>query len=130
MLDRHEQHSDLCVIVNLVQVVPGTDRLMSMITIQDEVIPVWKEWLRSRLQRGGGGELPAGAKNPDILWVDRAKSVGLQVRVRNKRVNQDTLPILVHQDEEEEEAFASYDVDIEGKTMYNVLVIVVAASIR
>lgn len=94
-----EDFSQLCVMVNLVKVMPSSNRLLSAVTVEDGVVRLFRNWLREQAQKA----------DPDILWVDQGKNVGLKMRVREKR-RPGQAAILIHRDE----APVSYDVDIEG----------------
>ncbi|OJJ80473.1 F-box protein [Aspergillus glaucus CBS 516.65] len=93
-----EDFSQLCVMVNLVKVMPGSNRLLSAVTVKESVAWLFRKWLREQSQR----------TDPDILWVDQGENVGLRMRVREKR-RPGQAAILIHRDE----APVSYDVDIE-----------------
>jgi len=95
-----EDFSQLCVVVSLVKVVPGSNRLLSANTMEDGVIRLFRRWLREQAQKQDSG----------ILWVDQGENVGLKMRVREKRRPGQAAPVLLHRDE----APVSYDVDIEG----------------
>lgn len=99
-IESAEDFSQLCVMVNLVKVMPGSNRLLSAVAVEDGVARLFRKWLREQAQR----------TDPDILWVDQGENVGLKMRVREKRRPGQAAPILVHRDE----APVSYDVDIEG----------------
>lgn len=94
-----EHFSQLCVMVNLVKVMPGSNRLLSAVTVKESVARLFRKWLREQSQK----------TDPDILWVDQDENVGLKMRVREKR-RPGQAAILIHRDE----APVSYDVDIEG----------------
>lgn len=93
-----EDFSQLCVMVNLVKVMPGSNRLLSAVTVKESVARLFRKWLREQSQK----------TDPDILWVDQGENVGLKMRVREKR-RPGQAAILIHRDE----APVSYDVDIE-----------------
>lgn len=130
-LEETEDFSQLCVIVNLVKVMPGTQLLLSVVKIEDETIRLWRDWLKNQahmLEEANRGDtveeeviVPGGgiqsrqivdessmSDDYRMLWVDERKNVGLKVRVREKKWNQNA-PILVSRDEDRQ-----YHVDIEG----------------
>lgn len=134
-LDGTEDFSQLCVVVNLVKVMPGSHLLLSAVTIEDGVVRLWRDWLRGQARNlkdnaGRGAEevdeeiiIPGGgtqsrrtvdeSSTPEyhrMLWVDGRKNVGLKLRVREKKWNMNA-PILVHEDDERQ---VDYEVDIEG----------------
>lgn len=139
-LDGAEDFSQLCAVVNLVKVMPGSHLLLSAVTIEDGVIRLWRDWLRNQVQmlKAGAGLgatdveeeviVPGGgvqrrrtvdesstSDSHRMLWVDGHKNVGLKLRVREKRWNLNA-PILIHQDEERQ---VGYEVDIEGTSVPN-----------
>lgn len=106
-IEDSEDFSQLCVVVNLVKVHPGTHMLQSIVAIEDCVVRLFRKWLREQTQRGHRD--PSG--NGEILWVDSRQTVGLQVRVRERKRPGLSAPVLVHRDEDMP---VSYEVDIEG----------------
>lgn len=107
-LDGHEHFSQLCVIVHLVKVRPGSSLVLSAVTIKDGIIRLWRDWLSNAIQANTGPE--GGSVDQRMLWVDQEKNVGLQIRVREKKWNQNFLPVLIHREEEP----VSYEVELEG----------------
>lgn len=103
-IEDSEDFSQLCVVVNLVKIMPGTDLLLSAVTVEDGVVRLFRNWLREQAQKRNGSS--------EILWVDHGQNVGLKVRVREKRRPGQAAPILVHRDEAMPVSFV---VDIEGK---------------
>lgn len=131
-LDRFEDFSQLCVVVNLVKVVPGTTRLLSAVTIEDGIIRIWRDWLKEQAKSGfdavaqsqaafqeGDAETERGtAPTPNgedrrILWVDGKRNVGLKLRVKEKKWTRNA-PVLMHRDEDHA---VSYVVEIEGRSL-------------
>ncbi|PYH90216.1 F-box domain protein [Aspergillus ellipticus CBS 707.79] len=108
-LEDFEDFSQLCVVVNIVKVMPGTNLLLSAHTVEDGVIRLFRDWLRDEEKRLREFK-PEGAGKSPMLWVDPNKSVGLKVRVRGKKFLNQRIPVLVHRDEEQ---FTSYELDIE-----------------
>ncbi|KAJ5753514.1 uncharacterized protein N7511_007667 [Penicillium nucicola] len=127
MLDGFEDFSQLCVVANLVQVLPGTSLLLSALTIEDGVVRLWRDWLlRQSLKwkaateraKEEGIEKPVVAPDEDILWVDMEETVGLKMRVRPKEWNS-SQPVLMHQDDRFEGSEVAYEVDLEGELFYS-----------
>lgn len=135
-LDGSEDFSQLCVVVNLVKVMPGSHLLLSAVTIEDGVIRLWRDWLKNQLRNlkdagrgavdveeeviipGGGTQTrrtidESTTDDHRMLWVDGHKNVGLKLRVREKKWDINA-PILVHEDEERQ---VDYEVDIEGMSI-------------
>lgn len=121
-LDGSEDFSQLCVVVNLVQVMPGSTLLLSALTIEEGIIRLRRHWLRDQNERWKAAISVAEEEGPEvaqmlrdadeILWVDEDKTVGLRMRVREKW--NPALPVVVHRDEESEVA---YEVDLEGELL-------------
>ncbi|KAL5361074.1 hypothetical protein BJX96DRAFT_151362 [Aspergillus floccosus] len=112
-LDEDENFSQLCVVVNIVKVMPGTNLLLSTITVEDGVIRIFRDWLKEQIKRPRPATTPGGvSKDGDsrMLWVGQSKNVGLQVRVREKNYINRPAPVLVHRDED---PFASYELYID-----------------
>lgn len=106
-LESGEEFSQLCIVVDLVKVKEGSGLLLSVTTVEDGVIRLWRDWLKERSKGDQDDE-------ERLLWVGSAKHVGLKLRVREKKWNRNA-PILVHRDEE---PAVSYDVDIEGASVF------------
>ncbi|KAH8424660.1 F-box protein [Aspergillus melleus] len=131
-LEAFEEFSQLCVVVNVVKVMPGTHLLLSANTVEDGVVRLFREWLKEQErtcsssrnaddddddneEEGESEPNAAGASDQSqsrspMLWVDQGKNVGLKVRVRKKQYLNAGFPLLVHRDEE---VLTSYEVDIE-----------------
>jgi hypothetical protein len=109
-LEDFEDFSQLCVVVSLVKVVPGTNLLLSAIEVVDAVVRLFRDWLRDQGQRSSS-DAPSNSGDCPILWVDAGRNVGLKLRVRQKEDSHQQFPILVHRDEIPS---ASYEVEIEG----------------
>ncbi|RMJ27998.1 F-box domain protein [Aspergillus sp. HF37] len=130
-LEPSEDFSQLCTVVNLVKVMPGSHRLLSALTIEEGILRLWRDWLKRQIQMlndatareaaaveeevilpGGGVQSRRTVDESDtsdyhrMLWVDGQKNVGLKLRVREKKLNP-SASILVSRDEE------SYQVEIE-----------------
>ncbi|KAJ6011926.1 hypothetical protein N7499_013103 [Penicillium canescens] len=122
MLDGFEDFSQLCVVANLVQVLPGTSLLLSALTIEDGVVRLWRDWLLrqsrkwkaaiERAREEGTEKVLIPPDSDEILWVDTEETVGLKMRVRPKEWNP-SLPVLVHQDDRDEGSDVAYEVDLE-----------------
>ncbi|KAF4770026.1 hypothetical protein HAV15_012056 [Penicillium sp. str.  len=124
-LDGYEDFSQLCVVANLVQVKPGTLLLLSASTIEDGVVRLWREWLRSQSEKmkrttetdwEGGSEKARMSSDDDILWVDTSKTVGLKMRVRPKAWDP-SFPVLVHQDDRDDNSWVGYEVILQGQSL-------------
>lgn len=112
-LDEDENFSQLCVVVNIVKVMPGTNLLLSTMTVEDGVIRVFRDWLKEQTKRPGSATTPGGDSDDGdshMLWVGQSKNVGLKVRVREKQYINRHAPVLVHQDED---PFVSYELYID-----------------
>lgn len=123
-LGGYENFSQLCVVVNLVQVKPGTSLLLSASTIEDGIIRLWREWLRGQSRRtkkttetdGEGGFEKERMTSDDILWVDMSKTVGLKMRVRPKAWDP-SFPVLIHEDDRDDHSWDGYEVILQGQFM-------------
>jgi hypothetical protein len=109
-LEDFENFSQLCVVVSVVKVVPGTNLLLSAIEVVDGVVRLFRDWLRDEEQRSSS-DTPSCSSDGPILWVDAGQNVGLKLRVRQKEISDQQFPILVHRDEMPP---VNYEVDIEG----------------
>ncbi|RHZ55049.1 F-box protein [Aspergillus thermomutatus] len=108
-IEDFENFSQLCVVVSVVKVMPGTNLLLSAIEVVDGVVRLFRDWLRDQEQRSSNNA-PGNSSDGPILWVDAGRNVGLKLRVRQKEVSHQQFPILVHRDEMPP---VSYEVDIE-----------------
>ncbi|KAJ5816147.1 hypothetical protein N7447_008380 [Penicillium robsamsonii] len=124
-LDGYEDFSQLCVVVNLVQVKPGTSLLLSASTIEDGVVRLWREWLRGQsgeikktpeTNLEEGSEKARISSDEGILWVDTSKTVGLKMRVRPKAWDP-SFPVLVHQDDRNDDSCVGYEVILQGELL-------------
>lgn len=126
-LEEFEDFSQLCSIVNLVKIMPNSRMLISAVTVEDGIIRVFRDWLKRQSKRDQYSTTTtsttttahAGIQQDedDVLWVNNKKTVGLKLRVKEKKWNRPMLPVLMHRDEE---GAVSYEVEIEGtpKTRY------------
>lgn len=137
-LDPEEDFSQLCTVVNLVKVMPGTHLLLSAVTIEEGIIRLWRDWLMRQAQmlsdetarEAAGVEeeviLPGGgiqtrrtvdesstSDHHRMLWVDNGRNVGLRLRVREKKWNP-SASILINRDEQ-----SGYQVEVEGRLIRN-----------
>ncbi|KKK20425.1 hypothetical protein AOCH_004871 [Aspergillus ochraceoroseus] len=112
-LESFEDFSQLCVVVNVVKVKPGSARLLSVVDVEDGVIRIFRDWLKDNATpaQGSARNNPLEERNDQqLLWVNQSQNVGLKLRVREvSRLNQ-SFPILVHRDEE---TLASYEIYID-----------------
>jgi hypothetical protein len=128
-LDGHEDFSQLCVVANLVQVRPGTSLLLSAFTIEDGFVRLWRDWLHHQSRKlkkaseiareESHEEIQIPPDSDDILWADVGKTVGLKLRVRPKSWNP-SFPVLIHQDDRDDDAWVGYEVILEGELTYRV----------
>ncbi|KAK1140449.1 hypothetical protein N8T08_010395 [Aspergillus melleus] len=127
-LEAFEEFSQLCVVVNVVKVMPGTHLLLSANTVVDGVVRLFREWLMEQkrinnssrnveddveedeFEHNAAGASDQSQSQSPMLWVDQGKNVGLKVRVRKKQYLNAGFPLLVHR---AEEVLTSYEVDIE-----------------
>ncbi|KAI9045819.1 F-box protein [Aspergillus affinis] len=127
-LEAFEEFSQLCVVVNVVKVMPGTHLLLSANTVEDGVVRLFREWMkeqertcslsrnadddeeRDEFEPNAAGASDLSQSQAPMLWVDQGKNVGLKVRVRKKQYLNAGFPLLIHRDEE---VLTSYEVDIE-----------------
>lgn len=125
-LEVFENFSQLCIVVNIVKVIPGSSLLLSAVTVVDKVVRLFQDWLQDAVRRrehlenhndpysGGTTEdshTDSRMDGSQMLWADEARNVGMKVRVRERREASETAPILVHRDEE---PATSFDLAIEG----------------
>lgn len=114
-LDSSHDLSQLCAIVSLVKLMPGSISLLSAITtIEDGFIRLWRDWLNEQVQRRQNAILMYGEDEDPVdhmFWVDRGRNVGLKIRVREKRDYGDSLLLLVYRDEDT----TSYELEITGE---------------
>lgn len=108
-IEESEDFSQLCVVVNLVKVMPGSHLLLSAVAIEDCVVRLFRKWLREQAHPGHRDS----SGGTEILWADSRQTVGLQVRVRERKRPGLSAPVLVHRDEDMHMP-VSYEVDIEG----------------
>lgn len=123
-LEEFEDFSQLCVVVNIVKVMPGSNLLLSAVTVEDGVIRLFRDWLRKQAKysvqslnssptMGGSadvGSSSSGEAPYHMLWMGQSKSVGLKVRVKARGLFNRHLPVLIHRDEEQT---TSYELAIE-----------------
>lgn len=93
--------------MNLLKVTPNTNILLSVVTIEDCVVRLFRKWLGEQARRRDRDP----SADSEILWVDSRRNVGLKVRVRERRRPGLTVPVLIRSDEDMP---VSYSVDIEG----------------
>ncbi|PLB34176.1 F-box protein [Aspergillus candidus] len=119
-LEVFENFSQLCIVVNIVKVIPGSSLLLSAVTVEDEVVRLFQDWLQDAVRRREHlenhndpysretteeSDADIRMDGSQMLWVDQARNVGLKVRVREKREVSEAAPILVHRDEEPATSF-------------------------
>lgn len=119
-LEEFEDFSQLCSIVNLVKIMPNSRMLISAVTVEDGIVRVWRDWLTRQSKKDYLDTTTHRQRNDeedDVLWVNNKKTVGLKLRVKEKKWNRPMLPVLVHRDE----GAVSYEVEIEGMQILFVL---------
>ncbi|KAL4968611.1 F-box protein [Aspergillus stella-maris] len=111
-IEGFEDFSQLCVVVNVVKVIPGTDVLLSAVNVEDSVIRLFRDWLKSQVDRPQNSNNHNSSDGPEsgLLWVDRGKNVALRFSVREVNRLNSSFPVLVHRDEE---SFSSYEISID-----------------
>jgi hypothetical protein len=114
-IEGFEDFSQLCVAVNIVKVLPGTASLVSAVNVEDGVIRLFRDWLKSQANHPQESQQYNNSsfedQNQRILWVDKSKNVGLKFRVREVTTLDSNFPVIVHRDEE---SFSSYEIFIDG----------------
>ncbi|KAL4754569.1 hypothetical protein BDW72DRAFT_165659 [Aspergillus terricola var. indicus] len=111
-IESSEDFSQLCVVVNVVKVLPGTDVLLSAVNVEDGVIRLFRDWLKSQTNHPRDLQPHKSTENQGhgVLWVDQSKSVGLKFRVSEVTRLDSNFPVLVHRDDE---TFSSYEIVID-----------------
>ncbi|KAB8067682.1 hypothetical protein BDV29DRAFT_185724 [Aspergillus leporis] len=120
-LEEFEDFSQLCVVVNIVKVMPGTNLLLSTVTVEDGVIRLFRDWLRNQAKYSESmrspGAPPQGESSNNIacssideahcrmLWVGQTKNVGLKVRIRGEEYLNCHFPDLIRYDEEQSTSY-------------------------
>ncbi|KAI0447687.1 hypothetical protein F4803DRAFT_499081 [Xylaria telfairii] len=100
-LEEGELFTQLCAVTNLVKVGPRRGLFLSIDSVTDGVIRVWRDWLRVQAERSATEQQQVGQKCSDdssILWIDPSKNVGVKFRVLPKEGNQ--TPLLLSRDED------------------------------
>ncbi|KAI1813184.1 hypothetical protein GGS20DRAFT_577786 [Poronia punctata] len=105
-LEAGEAFTQLCAVTNLLKIGPIRGLFLSIISIGDGVIRVWRDWLREQAAKPAGEQQrrgPIRLDDPCILWTDVSKNVGVRFRVLPKEDGQ--TPILVGPDDEPAESY-------------------------
>lgn len=135
-LDSHELFSQLCVVINLVQLGPRRGVFYSFSNVCEGVVRIWREWLATRAkadsimvessanvafddhekstkQRKSGSLIRVDDDEAEAhtLWVDSRKNVGICVRIKERRWRRDA-PILFHRNDD---PALSYVMEYEGR---------------
>ncbi|KAI1133238.1 hypothetical protein F5Y10DRAFT_229705 [Nemania abortiva] len=100
-LEAGELFTQLCAVTNLVKVGPRRGLFLSIDSITDGVIRVWRDWLKQQAERSAAEQQRAGQERPDdssILWLGLSKDVGVRFRVLLKEEGH--APLLIGQDED------------------------------
>ncbi|KAF2141463.1 uncharacterized protein K452DRAFT_359207 [Aplosporella prunicola CBS 121167] len=128
-LDSDERFSQLCAVVNLIELGPRNGLLRSCSEVDEGVVRVFRDWLRNNSEPAaqGGPELqkdpeytkpgkgkekagPEAFDDQRILWINPSKkNVGLRFRVRERKFRREN-PIFVLANEE---LAVSYDIEYE-----------------
>ncbi|KAL3439506.1 hypothetical protein BDV09DRAFT_157550 [Aspergillus tetrazonus] len=110
-IESFEDFSQLCVVVNVVKVLPGTDVLLSAVNVEDGVIRLFRDWLKGQTNRPPDLQPHTSSESQgEVLWVDQNKNVGLKFRVSEVTKLDSNFPVLVHRDDE---TFSSYEIVID-----------------
>lgn len=111
-IESFEDFSQLCVVVNVVKVLPGTDVLLSAVNVEDGVIRLFRDWLKGQSNRLPDLQPHTSSESQgEVLWVDQNRNVGLKFRVSDVTKLDSNFPVLVHRDDE---TFSSYEIVIDG----------------
>ncbi|KAL8709322.1 MAG: hypothetical protein Q9220_005915 [cf. Caloplaca sp. 1 TL-2023] len=118
-LDAHELFTQLMINAALVQVGPRRGVFTSFIDIVDKKTPrIWRDWLVRKAQDERSENMPTmrnavegldDLQSSSIVWADQGKTVGLRVKVTEKRWRRD-VPIIMHKDEDQP---ISYSLELE-----------------
>ena len=132
-LEELEDFAQLCTVVNLVKVMPGSHLLLSAIAIQEGIVRLWRDWLEDQAkvssdETSGVEEnviLPGGgvqshrtvdelgtSDGHQMLWADNGRNVGLKLRVREKELDPNAAILASRFGERSE-----YEVEVEGMLM-------------
>ncbi|KAL4910179.1 hypothetical protein BDW74DRAFT_144578 [Aspergillus multicolor] len=106
-IESFEDFYQLCVVVNVVKVLPGTDVILSAVGVEDGVMRLFRAWLKSKADHTPDSQ---HLDDDGVLWVDQSKNVGLKFRVYEATKPDSDLPVLVHRDEE---TVSSYEIVID-----------------
>ena len=112
-LDADELFTQLCAVTNLVKVGPRRGLFLSVDTVNDSVVRVWRDWLLEQAQRSATKQQQAGQTSlddPSILWVDTSKNVGVRFRVIPREEGQ--TPLLLNRNEDPP---VSYTLEYQGQ---------------
>ncbi|CBF70019.1 F-box protein [Aspergillus nidulans FGSC A4] len=110
-IESFEDFSQLCVVVNVVKVLPGTDVLLSAVNVEDGVIRLFRDWLKGQSNRLPDLQPHTSSESQgEVLWVDQNRNVGLKFRVSDVTKLDSNFPVLVHRDDE---TFSSYEIVID-----------------
>ncbi|KAE8161642.1 hypothetical protein BDV40DRAFT_289135 [Aspergillus tamarii] len=97
-LEAFENFIQLCIAVNVVEVMWGINFPLGAVTVEDGVIRLFRDWLRSHAKHSGQSfESSPGSEESDntacsstseaphqMVWVGQNKNIGLKVRVKKK----------------------------------------------
>jgi len=106
-LDAGQPFTQLCVVVNLLKISPIRGLFLSVVSVDNAVIRVWREWLREQADRPATelqGEGQERLDDSSILWTGLHKNVGVRFRVvRRERHHQ--MPVLIDANDEPPESY-------------------------
>ena len=120
-LEAHELFTQLCFLVAVAQTRSHQHFFLSVENILDKTQRIFRDWLAERaeaLEEHRNNASSTITNEPDfetddMLWIDQNKTVGLKVRVKERKGRKD-LPILIHKDEDQA---ISYSLEIEGESL-------------
>lgn len=128
-LESHELFTQLCAVLNLVKVGPRNGLFRRFIELEEGVVRVWRDWLSMMCQSTEPCQGDEDATIYDmekrkedtvvedvqndrrVLWVSRARNVGVRFRVKKRMIRRDS-PLLI---DASEEIAVSYEIEYEGE---------------
>ncbi|KAB8257004.1 hypothetical protein BDV32DRAFT_128202 [Aspergillus pseudonomiae] len=129
-LEAFENFIQVCIAVNVVEVMWGSNFPLGAVTVENGVIRLFRDWLRNHAKHSGQslGSSPGSEASDNtaysstseapyqMVWVGQSKNVGLKVRVKEKDLMDEYLdrdwggPVLSYREEDQS---ASYELTIE-----------------
>ena len=133
-LEAFENFIQLCIAVNVVEVMWGSNFPLGAVTVEDGVIRLFRDWLRSHAKHSGQSFEPSPESEESdntacsstseaphqMVLVGQNKNIGLKVRVKEKDMMDEYAnrawggPVLPYHDEGQS---ASYELTIEGTSI-------------